>query len=57
MPISLISPLIAGTIHSPQPSGSAQAISRAVDLLEIRVDHFASNLGSLRRSIDRLPRR
>jgi 3-dehydroquinate dehydratase I len=54
--VSLISPLIAGTIHSPAALQAALRLSPgAVDLLEVRVDHFANNLGPLRRSIGKLP--
>lgn len=52
---SLISPSIAGTIHSPRALQAALRLPRgAVDFLEVRVDQFADNLDLLRRAIRKL---
>src|SRR5687768_1434204 len=53
--LSLISPAIVGTIHSPAALRAALRLSPgAVDLLEIRVDHFAAHLPALHRAIGKL---
>ena len=53
--LSLISPAIVGTIHSPAALRAALRLSPgAVDLFEVRVDHFAADLTLLRRAIGKL---
>jgi 3-dehydroquinate dehydratase-1 len=48
-------PAVVGTIHSPAALNEALRLrERAVDLLEVRVDHFANDLDLLRKSLPRL---
>ena len=49
-------PLVVGTIHSPRSLKAALRLKRGtVDLLEVRVDHFADDLAPLRKALPRLP--
>jgi 3-dehydroquinate dehydratase I len=52
----LQSPQVVGTIHSPESLKRALKLKPgAVDLLELRVDHFAGDPGMLLRVAERLP--
>lgn len=49
------SPIVVGTIHSHAALREALRLKPgAVDLLELRVDHFAADLDSLRRAVPKL---
>ena len=51
----LNSPIVVGTIHSHAALREALRLKPdAVDLLEVRVDHFAADLDSLRRAVPKL---